>query len=469
MMLMSPQPRFRTVPVIALSIATMLVLTPIGPSQAAPTPSAATPTFSAPAGFDTSQPLRDLARSASRASAAAQPGRVDDVRPDRGATAANRPFAGDQAVQSSVAAPSLAGPLTSFEGLSNQDNFNVLGFRVNPPDPVGDVGPNHYVEMINLVFAVYNKTGTRLLGPAALGSLWTGFPITKCSLNAGDPVVLHDQLTDRWLLTQFTPNSAGAPFYNCVAISTTADPTGSYYRYAFTTGPNFPDYPKYGVWRDSYVITTREFGPTVEYGIGVYALEKNKMVNGDPNARVVSFFLDGNDPDILPLVGDGLLPADIDGKQKPKNEAKIPIVGTQDNDWPFYGATFDALNIFDFDVKWNSTATASIELNTQIAVASFDSVFPCAPGSRDCLPQPGIIDPTRFLDILSYRQRPTFRLAYRNFKDYEALVTNQSVEASAGIAGARWYEIRRVGNTYSLYQQGTYAPNDGVPRWMGSI
>ena len=78
------------------------------------------------------------------------------------------------------------------------------------------------------------------------------------------------------------------------------------------------------------MLTTREFGPTTEYGIGVYALEKNKMVNGQP-ARAVSFFLDGNDPDLLPLVGDGLLPADVDGKQKPKNDAAIPIVGTQDD------------------------------------------------------------------------------------------------------------------------------------------
>ena len=92
------------------------------------------------------------------------------------------------------------------------------------------------------------------------------------------------------------------------------------------------------------------------------------------------------------------------------------------------------------------------------------------PSSRDCLPQPGISDGSQYLDILSYRQRPSWRLAYRNFKGYESLVTNQSVEARAGVAGMRWYEIRRdaVGR-YSVFQQGTYAPDDGVHRWMGSI
>ncbi|PYV75452.1 MAG: PKD domain-containing protein, partial [Acidobacteria bacterium] len=145
-----------------------------------------------------------------------------------------------------------------------------------------------------------------------------------------------------------------------------------------------------------------------------------------------------------------------------------PLVGTQDDGGP-YGATSDALNIWDLLVKWRSTPIASLTFASQLPVAAFDSIFPCAPTSRDCLPQPGIVNPAQYLDILSYRQRPTFRLAYRNFKSYEALVTNQSVEALPGAAGVRWYEIRRTGSTYSVYQQGTYAPNDGVHRWMGSI
>ncbi len=216
----------------------------------------------------------------------------------------------------------------------------------------------------------------------------------------------------------------------------------------------FPDYPKYGLWRNSYILTTREFGPTVEYGIGVYALERDKMLEGDPNARAVKFFLDGNAPGMLPLVGDGLLPPDIDGRRMPANGAPAPLVGTQDNDAD-YGATFDALNIWELNVKWQANPVASIALKTQLSVANFDSIFPCAPTSRDCLPQPGITDPAQYLDILSYRQRPTFRLAYRNFRTYESLVTNQSVEALPGVAGVRWYEIRRTGSTYSVYQQGT--------------
>ena len=417
-----------------------------------------------------------------------------EVRPEREfkAPPKYKGHTADKALQSATrtGAPAIPAPSANFEGLSNLDNFNIFGFRVNPPDPNGDVGPNHIVEIINLVFAVYDKSGNRLLGPVDTGALWSGFAVPDCTDPSGDPVVLYDQLADRWILSQFTTRGMnadgsfnGLPFYNCVAVSQTGDPTGAYFRYAFITSqPDltfFPDYPKYGVWTDSYVLTSRDFGPTVEYGISVYALEKNKMVNGQPNARAVHFFIDGNDPDLLPLVGDGLLPADIDGKQKPKTDTAIPIVGTQDdNAVTVYGGTFDALNIWDLRVQWNTgaAANASLILNTQLPVASFDSIFPCGvvpgtlpPSSRDCLPQPGITNGSQYLDILSYRQRPTFRLAYRNFKDHESLVTNQSVEALPGVAGVRWYEIRRDGaGKYSLYQQGTYAPTDGVHRWMGS-
>src|SRR6478609_7354752 len=417
---------------------------------------------------DVSPPLRVLAQGRV-APDADDPADEPDLGPTPGADTG---YSGDGALQSALLPATIPTTQQNFEGLSNQDNFNIFGGRVNPPDPVGEVGPNNYVEMVNLTFAVYDKSGNRLLGPVDTGTLWDNFAVPDCTDPSGDPVVLYDQITDRWILSQFTTSGLddpSKPFWNCVAVSTTSDPTGSYYRYAFETGhfQFFPDYPKYGNWTDSYVLTTREFGPTVEYGIGVYALEKNKMVNGQP-ARVVSYFIDGNAPGMLPLVGDGLLPADIDGMTKPREDSAIPIVGTQD-DGGGYGATSDALNVWDLRVKWRSTPTSSLTLATQLPVAAFDSQFPCAPTARDCLPQPGVTDPASYLDVLSYRQRPTWRLAYRSFKGVESLVTAQSVEASPGQAGMRWYEVRRSAGAYAVAQQGTYAPADGVHRWMGSI
>ena len=446
-------------------------------------PDRAAPKFSSAVAFDVSPPARDLALAKKTVFPSSL---VLEIRPERGPVAKDRGFSGDAAVQRSIqtqAAPSalaIPSPLQNFEGVSNQDNFNIFGFRVNPPDPNGDVGPNHYVEIVNLAFAVFSKNGDVLLGPIDTGALWEGFAVPDCTDPSGDPIVLYDQFADRWLLSQFTTrgfnpsgNFNGKPFYNCVAISQTGDPTGAYFRYAFITSgvdsePFFPDYPKYGVWGNSYLLTSRDFGRKNAYGISVYALEKERMVAGDPNARMVHFFLDSAVPGVLPRIGDGLLPADIDGANA-DDSVPAPIVGTQDDGGP-YGATFDALNVYDLSVNWKKLSKASLKLAAQLPVAPFDSIFPCGPVSaRDCLPQPGITDRTQYLDILSYRQRPTWRLAYRNFGQYEALVTNQSVEAASSVAGVRWYEIRRTKGVYSLFQQGTFAPGDGVHRWMASV
>ena len=428
------------------------------------------PKISKAVAFDVSKAARDIAPLSGGGRFTLPESGLLDVRPDRTPVAPDKGFSGDAAVGPAHAASKKGEVFANFEGLSNVDNFNLFGFRVNPPDPVGDVGPNHYVEMVNLAYAVYDKQGNLLAGPFAIGDLWADFPVEDCTDPSGDPIVLYDQLVNRWILSQFT--TRGAPYYyNCVAISKTPDPTGEYYRYAFVTQPDtvagtyyFPDYPKYGVWTNSYLMTTRDFGDAGGYGISVYALEKAKMISGNPNARAAQFFLDSNAM-ALELIGDGLLPADIDGRRRPLDGAPAPIFGSQDNDYP-YGATFDALNVWELKVLWNSKPVASLTLKAQLPVAAFDSNFPCGP-SRGCLPQPGIANPDQWIDVLSYRQRVTHRLAYRNFGTHEAMVTNQSVEAKPGIAGVRWYEVRRVGGTYSVYQQGTYSP-DNVNRWMGS-
>jgi hypothetical protein len=439
------------------------------------------PKFSTAVAFDLSRPARDIAPLSAAGRFALPESGLLDVRPDRGPLVKDKGYSGDGALgrmsAAAAAPPRKVEGFANFEGISNIDNFNLFGFRVNPPDPVGDVGPRHYVEMVNLAVAVYDKQGNVLMGPIAIGDLWAGFAVEDCTDPSGDPIVVYDQLVNRWILSQFTTRGLDdptLPFYNCVAVSKTPDPTCEYYRYAFITQPDsvggidgyfFPDYPKYGVWTDSYIMTTRDFGLVDRYGISVYALEKAKMISGNPNARAVQFFLDS---DVVPLelIGDGLLPADIDGHRRPQNGVAAPIFGSQDDDSPF-GATFDAINVWELKVLWNSRAEATLTLAAQLPVAAFDSIFPCAPTSRDCLPQPGV-GPTQYLDILSYRQRPTHRLAYRNFGSHEALVTNQSVEARPGLAGVRWYEVRRSGGAYTVFQQGTYAPDDGVHRWMGS-
>jgi hypothetical protein len=437
-----------------------------GPANAAGGIGPLRPTVSNAVAVDTSPPLRDLkpiVRSADFAPASnpfATEGPVDDTRHDA-----------DGAVQSSVGnAQALSGPQVTFEGPSNEDNFRIFGFRVNPPDPVGDVGFNHYVAMVNLTFAIYTKTGRVLFGPADTGTLWQGFAIEDCTDPSGDPIVLFDEKARRWILTQFTTRFETNQFYNCVAVSRTEDPTGAYHRFAFSTGSNFPDYPKYGVWPNEdpgglLTIVSRDFAPDNTETIGIYAVDRARLLRGARNTRVVEFRLAGP----RNLVGDGLLPADHDGSITPPLGSPQLLVGTQDDNG-FDRATFDALNVFELNADFDSPAASTFALKTQLATEPFDSIFPCHPTSRDCIPQPGLSshgDP-RKLDILSYRQRPTWRLQYRNFGTHEALVTNQSVEARPGIAGVRWYELRNPSSPV-IHQQGTFAPADGVHRWMGSV
>ncbi len=359
----------------------------------------------------------------------------------------------DPVVQSISGDRETPAPLISFDG-----PVNVAGY--SPPDPVGDVGPNHYVAMSNVHFEIYNKTGTSLYGPAANNTLFSGFGGLCETSNDGDPIVLHDQLSDRWILTQF---ALGTTNYNCVAVSTTSDPLGTYYRWAFSTGPNMPDYPKYGVWPDALYISTREFNGAF-VGIGAYAIDRAQLVAGNATPTVISFLAT---PSPAYNVGDGLLPSDLDGSILPPAGSPNYFVGAMDNGAQ-YSAPQDALTLWKFTADFVTPANSTFVLTNTIPIAAYDTVYPCSPGSRDCIPQPGT---TNKVDIQSYRQRPIFRLAYRNFGTHESLVTNQSVEAVPNIGGIRWWEIRDPNGTPVIHQEGTYAPgaSDGIHRWMGSI
>jgi hypothetical protein len=298
-----------------------------------------------------------------------------------------------------------------------------------------------------------------------IGSIFTGLPGThNCEGNHGDPVVLHDQLANRWLLTQFT---ASSPYFLCVAVSQTASPTGAYWLYAFSTGTNFPDYPKFSVWPGGYLASTKEFNGGVTFvGVGAYALERSQMLVGGA-AKGLKVLLTTAGGAWQP--GDGLLPADLDGTTLPPNPTLSYFIGTMDNG-AGTGAPMDGINVFWF--SWNfASNTASLTLRSSLPIGAIDTIYPCSPGSRDCLEQMGT---TQKIDILSYRQRPLYRAAYRNFGTHESIVTNQSAEfvfAGTSRAGLRWYELRGLSTAPTLAQQGSYAASgvDRIHRWMGSM
>lgn len=334
--------------------------------------------------------------------------------------------------------------ILNFDGVGNVNN-------VYPPDTDGDVGPDHYFQMINLSFAIWDKDGEQLYGPVANSTLWNGFIGPWTGTNDGDPIVLYDEQADQWLTSQFAINTSNGTYWQLIAISETGDPLGSYYQYAFQF-PAFNDYPKFGIWHDGYYASFNMFG---SYFRGAAAaFDRDKMLEGDSTAVMVLFDMpEGSD-------AANMLPADLDGTPAPSGTPNY-FVYFNDDAW---GYENDQLRLWKFDVDWETPENSVFEEITALETEAFDSQLCGAPRWR-CIPQPNT-----GTKLESISDRLMFRLQYRNFGTYQVMLTNHTVDVSDGHAGVRWYEMRNDndGNGWYIYQQGTYAP-DANHRWMGSI
>ncbi len=410
----------------------------LAPARAA----AAGPTVVQQVKNDVSFPLRDMA-------AAAQV--------SNGAQQEQAPVALPTGALVTSAQPDpVAGPLTSvlagvrtglnFDGQSAQDTRNLLGFAFVPPDTNGAAGATQFVQIVNVTIAVYDKgTGALVLGPALISSVWRGFGGPCENGDGGDPIVLYDQIAGRWLVSQFQFNSTFTSDQECVAISTSSDATGSYNRYEFDFGDQFPDYPKFGVWPDAYYMSSNTFVPfggTFSFaGAQACAFERAAMLVGAP-ARAICF----QNPTAA-----SLLPSDLDG-------SALPPAG-QPN---FFMDIADSshLEMFQFHVDFGNPASSTFTGPVAVAVAPFSQI--CARAiNLACIPEP---PPGERVDGLG--DRLMFRLAYRNFGDHESLAVNHTIKGGA-LAGVRWYEIRNPEAPF-VFQQGTVVDPD-VNFWMGSI
>jgi len=357
----------------------------------------------------------------------------------------------DPALQSAAVAGATAAALAptlgpSFEGIGAgfvgpAGPFTVIAV---PPDDNGVAGPNHFVQTVNLSFAVFAKDGTPLLGPLPTNSIWQGFGGICETQNSGDPTVNYDRFADRWVIAQMAIDFINFAFAECVAVSTTGDPTGSYARYAFATDGGLIDYPKIGVWPDAYYLTFNEFTAFTENFVGpeICALDRGRMLAGLPADQVC--FNPG------PNFG-SLLPADLQGTLLPPAGAPNPLVSLDPG-----GA---GLDLWKFHADFINEASSTFTGPTVLPVAAFALAF-CNDGTV-CVPQPGT---TQALDTVG--DRLMHRLDYRNFGDHEAMVVNHSVIVGSSV-GVRWYEVRNPSTTPTVFQQGTFAP-DATFRWMGS-
>ena len=333
-------------------------------------------------------------------------------------------------IQSTMGSIHNRAPIHSWAGQA------ATGFF--PLDPSGAVGPNHYVQMINATtFKVWNKTGTALL-TGTLGNLWS--PATA---NDGDPVVLYDKGADRWFMSQF--GQTGNSIY--IAISKTADPTGAWYTYTFTS-PVFPDYLKFSVWQDGYYMCSNA-------QTRVFAFERAKMLIGDASAKSVyaSYTQSPTSGFFCPM------PADAGDGTLPPAGTKLPFFAYTDNGWG--GSNTDAVKVWNTTVTWGTTPTMTATLNATLATAAFDASYN---SSWNDVSQPGT---TQMLDGIG--GVCMFRAQYKVWSTYNSVVLNWAVKISSTQRSIKWVELRQNSSgTWSLYQEGIYTP-DTDTRWMGSI
>ncbi len=324
----------------------------------------------------------------------------------------------------------------NFIGASSSESGFV------PPDPTGAAGPNHYVHAVNSLVKIFDKTGVLLVGPVSLGDF------LGIGTNSGDPIVMYDQLADRWFVSQFGSLSNSL----AIGVSETNDPTGAYnvYQYTFTS---FPDYPHYSIWHDAYYLTAN-IGTTNK----AYVVERDVMLAGGPNPRILGFPLPGMVQNTNTVLSPE--PANLLGTTFPA-DAPGYVTYLQDDGWA--GVSFDHLKIWEIDLDWTVTANSTISAALEIPTAPFNSVF--APFGSGDVQQPGTGQKIDMIGgVISYAPN------YRSFADHNSWVITFNTDVDGNdTSGIRWIELRNDATSpWSIYQEGTYAPADGHSRFMGS-
>ena len=332
--------------------------------------------------------------------------------------------------------------LQNFQG-SNQGQSGYL-----PPDPTGAVGPDHYVHSVNSIVKIFDKTGNLVYGPISLG----GF--LGISSNNGDPIVMYDQLADRWFVSEF--GNLGGDLGLAVGVSVTNDPTGAYNVYQFDMG-SFPDYPHYGLWHDGYYGTANysNQGETA-----AFVMERDVILAGGAEPKVVLFDL----PEVVsnPLNVKSAEPANLLGTEIDTN---LPgyITYLQDDGWAS-AITYDHLKVWEIDMDWNNVANSTISDPLEIPTDPFDAgeVFGDGNGA---IKQPGTSQ-----RLSGHGGIVSFAANYRPFEDHNSwLITFNTFIDANETGGIRWIELRNDDfSSWEIFQEGTYSIADGHSRLMST-
>ncbi len=346
------------------------------------------------------------------------------------------PLGQDPAAQKQMGVIPSKAPIENFPGIGSNGG-------VAPPDPTGAVGPNHYVQMVNLQYRIWDKSGTPLTAQTPLSALF--------GAGAGDPIALYDRFADRWLLSQFTDSDTNTIK---IAISETQDPTGSYFLYEFQFD-SFPDYFKIGIWHDGYYITANK-----RDNDAAFVVNRDQMLEGNPLAQLIGFSI----PDIGTSSNNIFAPGPVNaiGPELPSSDQPGMITYFQDDN--FAGIAQDHLKIWNINVDWEQTGNSTISSPVELVTEPFDTFFNTF-GVGD-IQQPGT---SQRIDAVWGALM--YQVHFREFDDHNSMVLNHTVDVdNTLLGGIRWYELRQDDGSspWSIYQQGTFSP-DTESRFMGSI
>ena len=330
----------------------------------------------------------------------------------------------------------------------------------SPPDATGAVGRHHYVQVVNQSVStvrVFDKATGANLKTFTMQSLAAGAP---CSSGFCDPVVVYDAVADRWLIAEL-PSSGGSV---CVYVSTTDDPTGTWYAYAFPVESSLPDYPKYGVWPQnggggSYLLGANAGSATVR---DLFAFDRARMLAGLP-----ATFQEFSVPRLPNLGFQLVLPTSLEGTRPPPDGEPAIFMRQRDDEALSGGATpGDVLELWALQVDWSTPANSALTQLPSLPIADFDLTL-CGIGSSwACMPQPGT---SQKLDPI--RETLHFPLHYRNLGDDQAIVGTFPTDVDGtDHAALRWFELRKTGaGAWTVHQEGVIGGESGIHRSVGSI
>jgi Bacterial Ig-like domain (group 3) len=369
-----------------------------------------------------------------------------------------------------AAAPSapqpLSGPLApmpsptrNFPGLNFNDTCGGMQCGGGwPPDPNGDVGPSHYIEVVNTAVAIYDKTGT-LLTSFEENQLWSGVGATPCNGNShGDPVVIYDWLSDRFVLTWFAFASGSGPFYQCIAAAKSSDPVaGGWWLYAVRMDPggvglppvgDINDYAKFGLWHDCLYMAANEFTPVGAYdGIAFASFSRADLYSGAPLTYSLGY---------LPPSSNAftLVPSNNQGKG-----TKAAQPGT-----PNYFVS-ESITAFAFEVR-KFTASTNCGAGGTLSAATNVSQTTYTFQQGAIVPQPNT---AKRLDMID--DRVMQKVQYRKIGGSESLWVTHPVGSASGTTAMQWAQINVTGGTIvsTPVQQQIYAPDASLYRFMGSL